>query len=162
MAPEAQIPRHRHETTSTDEIVGARVRRSPRYGAFLVFGAVLGILVAMILTFAFDGTAEPSPGTNVVYSDGQVFGFLALICISVGVLVAGVLALVLDRTVGRRTRTVVVDHETVVEHENHRDNGPELDDGEPIVLNQVDPPAPSVTRPPAPGVTPPPADGPRA
>ena len=36
----------------------ARVRRSPRYAIFCVAGAALGILAALILTFAFDGTAE--------------------------------------------------------------------------------------------------------
>lgn len=96
----------------SDEIVDVQVRRSPRYGRIMILGAVIGVVVAMILTFAFDGNAEPTPG-GAVYSDGQVFGFLTLVCGSIGVLLAGVLALVLDRIVGRTTRSVRVDHETV-------------------------------------------------
>ncbi|GAA1999038.1 hypothetical protein GCM10009739_05960 [Microbacterium ulmi] len=49
----------------------------------------------------------------MIYSQGQVFGFLALICIAGGVALAGAVALVFDRTVGRRTRDVEVDRETV-------------------------------------------------
>ena len=44
----------------------------------------------MILTFAFNGTDGISPNTGLVYSPGQVFGFLLLICITVGVVVGGV------------------------------------------------------------------------
>lgn len=119
---------------TSDEIIGGRVRRAPRYGAFLVLGALVGVLVALILTFAYDGTSSPSDLTNVVFSEGQVFGFLALILGSIGALGGGIVALVLDRTLRRRTRSVVVDHETV-----QYEDQPEP---EPMVLNQVDQPAP--------------------
>ncbi|MGB4779998.1 potassium transporter Trk [Microbacterium sp.] len=87
----------------------ARLRRSPRYGVFLAAGAALGILVALILTFAFDGTDEPSAVTGAAYSSGQVFGFLCLFGIPLGLALGGAVALILDRTVGRRTRDVRVD-----------------------------------------------------
>ncbi len=90
-----------------------RVRRSPKYSVFLVLGAGVGLLVAMILTFAFDGSTTGSPNTGMVYSQGQVFGFLALVCVAAGLAVFGTVALILDRVVGRRTRDVRVDHETV-------------------------------------------------
>jgi hypothetical protein len=109
MADPAQTP---SAPVVTDEIVAARVRRSPRYVVFLVLGAALGVFVAMILTFAFDGTDRVAEN-GAVYSDGQVFGFLALVGIAVGLLVGGLVAIVLDRVVGRRTRTVTVDRETV-------------------------------------------------
>ncbi len=67
----------------------------------------------MILTFAFDGTVDVSPNTGMVYSQTQVFGFLALICVTVGVVVGGVVALILDRVFARRTREVTVDRESV-------------------------------------------------
>lgn len=96
-----------------DEIVTVQVRRAPKYGVFLALGAALGILAAMILTFAFDGTALPSPNTTIEYTTLQVFGFVALLCVPIGVALGGAVALILDRTVGRRTREVRADHETV-------------------------------------------------
>lgn len=91
----------------------ARVRRSPRYAIFCVAGAALGILAALILTFAFDGTAQQSPSTQVTYSTLQVFGFLCLVCIPIGLAVGAVVALLLDRSLARRTREVRIDHERV-------------------------------------------------
>ncbi len=117
MADEANTPEHTDAAASHHELLEDRietvtVRRAPKYSVFLLLGAALGIIVALILTFAFDGTAEPTD-QGVVYSTGQVFGFLALICVTVGVALGGGVALLLDRTIGRRTREVAVDHETV-------------------------------------------------
>ena len=42
-----------------------------------------------------------------------MFGFLLLICITVGVVVGGVTALILDRVLAGRTRDVIVDRESV-------------------------------------------------
>lgn len=94
----------------------AQLRRSPRYGRLMVAGAVLGLLVAVVLTLAFDGTRLKSENTGVVYSLPQVLGFVALICIPVGIALGGAVALILDRVVGRRTRDVRIDRETVAEH----------------------------------------------
>ncbi|MFG6402314.1 MULTISPECIES: potassium transporter Trk [unclassified Microbacterium] len=110
MAPE---PEFSSLPSVTDEVETLRVRRAPKYAVFLILGAALGVLAAMILTLSFNGTSEVSPNTGMSYSSLQVFGFLALICIPLGMVVGAVIALVLDRTVGRRTRDVVVDHERV-------------------------------------------------
>lgn len=96
-----------------DHIETVQVRRAPKYSVFLAVGAAVGLLVAMILTFAFDGSAQISPNTGLIYSPGQVFGFLSLITVSAGVAVGGLVALVLDRVLARRTREVVVDRENV-------------------------------------------------
>lgn len=93
----------------------AQLRRSPRYGRLMVSGAVVGLLVAVVLTLAFGGEQQKSESTGVVYSIPQVLGFVALICIPVGIALGGAVALVLDRIVGRRTRDVRVDRETVTE-----------------------------------------------
>lgn len=93
-----------------DDIETVSVRRAPKYGVFLAAGAFIGILVALILTFAIQGSGM-SPYTQVVYSELQVFGFTALICIVVGCTVGAVVALIFERTVGSRTRQVIVDHE---------------------------------------------------
>lgn len=104
---------HEPNAVIEDHIETVRVRRSPKYSVFLAAGAALGVLVAMILTFMFNGTGGTSPNTGLVYSSSQVFGFLLLICITVGVVIGGVVALLLDRALATRTRDVVVDRESV-------------------------------------------------
>lgn len=101
------------ETVVEDHIERVRVRRAPKYSVFLVVGAALGLITAMILTFAFGDDATQSLNTGFTYSSGQVFGFLALIFIPVGLAVFGILALIFDRASRRNTREVTVDRETV-------------------------------------------------
>lgn len=96
--------------TSTDRTELVQVRRAPKYGVFLALGAVLGVVAAMVLTFAFDGTAQPS-AAGIRYSTLQVFGFLALIGVAAGLLVGAVLALILDRTLARHRHDVDAQHE---------------------------------------------------
>ncbi|MEV8274248.1 potassium transporter Trk [Microbacterium sp. NPDC077184] len=90
-----------------------QLRRAPKISVFLIAGAGLGILVALILTFAFDGTEAVSRNTGFEYSQGQVFGFIALICIPIGVALAGVVALLFDRASSRRARQVAVEHDAI-------------------------------------------------
>ncbi len=102
MTPAAE---HRIET--------AHVRRTPRYTVFLGAGAALGILAAVVLTFAFNGTENVSASTGVSYSTSQVFGFVCLFAIPVGVAIGGAIALILDRSLSRRAREVRVDREVI-------------------------------------------------
>ncbi len=102
MSPSAA---HRIETAS--------VRRSPRYTVFLVGGAALGILAALVLTFGFNGSENVSASTGVSYSTTQVFGFVCLFAVPIGVAVGGVIALVIDRALARRAREVRVDREVI-------------------------------------------------
>ena len=101
------------ETIVEDRIERVRVRRAPKFSMFVSVGAVVGLLTALALTYGYDGTANQSANTGMVYSQGQVFGFLTLICVAVGVAVFATLAIVLDRRSSRRTREVTVDRETV-------------------------------------------------
>ena len=96
-----------------DHVERMRLRRAPKFSVFLVAGAALGLVAAMILTFAFDGTDQVSPNTGLVYSQGQVFGFMLLVCIPVGLALAGILVLILDRRSSRHTKDVIVDHLSV-------------------------------------------------
>ncbi|GAA1954627.1 potassium transporter Trk [Microbacterium deminutum] len=96
-----------------DHVERVRVRRAPKFSVFLLAGVALGLLVALILTFAFSGTAAVSPNTGLLYSQGQVFGFLALACITAGLALGGVVALIFDRRSSRHTREVIVDHLSV-------------------------------------------------
>lgn len=103
------------EHWTSDEIVTARVRSVPRYGVFLVLGFVVGAIVALILTLVYRGSVDASGITGAMYTPLQVFGFLTLICGSIGMGVAGSVALILDRVIARRARTVIADRETVVD-----------------------------------------------
>ena len=96
-----------------DHVERMRMRRAPKFSVFLFAGAALGVIAAMILTFSFSGTDDVSPNTGLVYSQGQVFGFMLLVCIPVGLALAGILALILDRRSARRTKDVIVDHLSV-------------------------------------------------
>ncbi|WP_174777049.1 hypothetical protein [Cryobacterium lactosi] len=77
------------------------VRRSPRYMSFMIVGAVIGALLALVLTVSYPQNPEFDPA--------QVFGFLLLGGVAIGVAVSCLVAIVLDRIVGRSATTVVVD-----------------------------------------------------
>lgn len=101
------------ETVVEDHMQRVRVRRAPKFSVFVIVGAALGLLTALILTFSYDGTVNQSPNTGMVYSSGQVFGFLALICAAVGIAIFATIAIILDRRSSRHAREVIVDRETV-------------------------------------------------
>jgi hypothetical protein len=89
-----------------------RVKRSPRYARFMIAGAVVFAVIALVLTFAFPA--------NPTYDRGAVFGFLLLLCGSIGVALGAVIALLIDRSANRRARTVVADRVTVSAPEPER------------------------------------------
>jgi hypothetical protein len=93
------------------------VRRSPKYGVFTALGVAVGVIAALILTFAFSGTSEPSPFTEVRYSQSQTFGFILIWCIPAGIALMLIVAMILDRTIGGRTRQVNVVREVTDETE---------------------------------------------
>lgn len=95
---------HRTET--------ARLRRVPRYGVFLILGAVLGVVAALVLTTTYYDP-ETESVTGLHYSFSQIFGFLCMFGIPLGLVVGGGIALLLDRMLGRRAQTVRIDRETV-------------------------------------------------
>jgi hypothetical protein len=65
------------------------VRRAPRYGAFLVTGAVVGVVIAVVS--GLSGPSDPSVGR------GALVGYLAMALGLLGGLVGGAVAVVLDR-----------------------------------------------------------------
>jgi ethanolamine transporter EutH len=75
-----------------------RIRRAPKFSMFLIVGGAAGVIVAFIVTAAF-------PVDDTV-SFGQAFGYLAIYGVTAGVLVGAVIAVILDRVLGRRAKTV--------------------------------------------------------
>ncbi len=96
----------------TERVESARVRRVPKYSVFLLLGAAAGIIAALALTFGISDDGV-SARTGLQYSAGQVFGFVALGAIPLGMALGGVVALILDRSARRRSREVRILHERV-------------------------------------------------
>ena len=87
------------------------MRRAPRYGRFITLGALVGAVVALILTFSFSG--QPAyPELELGFDKGQVFGFLLLLCATIGAALGAVVALLIDRGSARRAKSVLVEHES--------------------------------------------------
>ncbi|SDQ61604.1 potassium transporter Trk [Microbacterium sp. cf332] len=96
----------------TERVESARVRRVPKYSVFLLLGAAVGIILSLALTFGIPDEGV-STSTGLEYSAGQVFGFVALGAIPIGMAAGGVVALILDRAARRRSREVRILHERV-------------------------------------------------
>ncbi|WP_164479502.1 potassium transporter Trk [Microbacterium sp. Y-01] len=82
-------------------------------GVLMGIGVVVGIIAAAILTWT--GSFEESQALDVVYPPGQVFGFLLLWTVPIGLALGGVVGLVLERVARRHDRVVQVDRETVID-----------------------------------------------
>ncbi len=99
----------------TEETVEVQVRRAPKVGVFLVLGAALGFLTALVLTYAFGGPGMDVSATGFEYSKQQVLGFLSLWCIPIGAGIFGLIAAWLDARSRKRAKTVRAEHDHVVE-----------------------------------------------
>jgi len=99
-----------HQTTE------ARIRPVPRFGVFLGLGAVLGVILAGILTAV--GSYEKSEVLDIVYPPGQVFGFALLWTEPIGIAVGGLVALILERMARKHERIVRVEHERITDSED--------------------------------------------
>jgi hypothetical protein len=85
--------------TDRDQV---RLRRAPKYPAFLFVGGVLGALAALILT----STRKVDPEVGFL----QLFLFLSLFCVVGGMLIAGIAALTFDRVLSARAAVVDAQH----------------------------------------------------
>jgi hypothetical protein len=83
---------------SEPERRSVRVRRSPKIGTFLLIGAVVGVLVAIIAV-----NVTPADAT---ISTPQAIGFLALLLAPLGAALGAVVALIVDRLSERGARVV--------------------------------------------------------
>jgi len=79
------------------------VRRAPKYPAFMIVGGGIGAIVTFILTSLYP--IDPLVGF------GATFAYFCLFGIPVGVAIAAVLAIILDRRSSKRARTASVEVE---------------------------------------------------
>lgn len=82
-----------------------RVRRAPKFGAFMVVGGGLGAIVTLILTSLFP--SDPNIGFIAL------FAYFCLYGIPAGVVIGALIALILDRRSSKRAKTVAAEHESV-------------------------------------------------
>jgi hypothetical protein len=75
------------------------IRRAPRYARFLLAGAALGVIAALIATSVFP------VDKNVGF--GAMFGYLLLYGVPIGLAVGAATAVLLDRRATRRAGTVI-------------------------------------------------------
>jgi hypothetical protein len=78
-----------------------RVRRAPRYSRFLIVGAFAGVLAALVLTSTFPISED--------FGFGPTFVVLTLFLVPAGMVLGTVVALVLDRSLSRRGRTLGIE-----------------------------------------------------
>jgi len=83
-----------------------KVRRAPKFGAFIVVGAVIALLATLIVTALFP--TDPSVGYPALVA------YFSLFTIPAGVALAAVIALIVDRRSSKRAKTFAAEEETVV------------------------------------------------
>jgi membrane associated rhomboid family serine protease len=98
-------------TKSEDREQRVRIRRAPKFSVFLVIGALIGIFVSLVLTAAFP--IDPTVGFGPTFGYFAIYGFVG------GLLIGSIVALIFDRALRRRARTVsaTVDHLEVPDQE---------------------------------------------
>lgn len=99
--PHRPTPPHDVEQSTTR----VRVRRAVRIPRFLVLGGILGAIVALVSTLV-----QPDNGK---YTQIQVFGFLALFAVPIGILLGGLVAVILDAIITRRAVELDAEHEAI-------------------------------------------------
>ena len=75
------------------------IRRAPRYARFLLAGAALGVIAALVATSVFP------VDKNVGF--GAMFGYLLLYGVPIGLALGAATAVLLDRRATRRAGTVI-------------------------------------------------------
>ena len=82
--------------SSADEV---SIRRAPKFGVFILGGAVLGFLATLVVITA---TMNIDRGDQQDASFGTLVGYFSLWGVTLGALVGAIAAVVLDRVLARR------------------------------------------------------------
>jgi len=93
------------ETRATTSETQARIRRAPKYPAFIIVGGGLGAIGTFIATMLF----EPDPAVGY----GPLLGYFALYGVTGGVVIGALLALLVDRISLRRAKETTLERTTV-------------------------------------------------
>ncbi|QQD76724.1 hypothetical protein I8920_02855 [Curtobacterium sp. YC1] len=110
---------------SPDEVT---IRRAPKFGVFIVGGAVLGFLATLVVV----SLTMNLPGQDDDTSFGGLVGYFSLWGVTIGAFVGAVVAVVFDRVYARRAARLTAERvevelppETVVgELDDHGDQRP--------------------------------------
>lgn len=84
---------------NNEERTTVNIRRAPKFSAFVIVGALLGFLVALVLTSLFP--ADPAVGF------GASLGLFSLFGIALGGIVGAAIAVAVDRRASRRSMKVI-------------------------------------------------------
>ena len=87
------------ETVTTEQVT---VRRSPKFLTFMIVGLILGIIAALVLTFALPNDSE--------FTLTQIFGFMLLITGTLGGTLGLIFALIADRYYSRHVMQATAEH----------------------------------------------------
>ncbi|MGC5076684.1 hypothetical protein [Agrococcus sp. DT81.2] len=82
------------------------VRRSPKYGVFTAIGALVGIVAAWILTSSVGPSAD---ATGQQVDTTPVIGLMLVVGFVVGGVLGAIVAIIVDRSLSRGTRTVLAE-----------------------------------------------------
>ncbi len=88
--------------SSSDRVT---IRRAPKFGVFILGGALLGFLATVLLvtlTMGLEGQQDDA-------SFGQLVGYFSLAGVSIGAFLGAVVAVVLDRVFARRAAALTAE-----------------------------------------------------
>jgi hypothetical protein len=91
---------NRSVSNPDDRETRVSIRRAPKFSVFVVLGALLGVLASLILTASFP--IDKTVGFAATFGYFAIYGFVA------GILVGSIVALIFDRVLSRRSKSVDV------------------------------------------------------
>lgn len=102
------------ERVVDQEMLHVVVHSSPRYGRFLGIGIFGGLLVAAALTFLSGLSEDAGPISSGPSGVLLVFAVNAAVCVGIGLVITGSLAIILDRFALSRARSATAEHATTL------------------------------------------------
>ena len=104
--PDPASPHDRAEREQTHEELRVTVRRSPKYGVFMAIGALIGMVVAWIVSSTV-GPSFDEAGQQV--DTTPVIGLMLVVGFVAGGVLGAVVAIIVDRALSKGTRTVLAE-----------------------------------------------------